>query len=451
MFKRFTNSCVKLVQKYLPDPFIFCVVLTLVVFILGILLTRQTPLAMIVYWGKGFWSLLGFSMQMALVLVLGHAMANAPAFKRLLSRLADIPKTPGQAIVTVSIVAVIACWINWGFGLVIGAIFAREIARKVKNVDYRLLIASAYSGFLIWHQGFSGSIPLTISEGGEAVATLTQGVISSPIPTSMTIFHPAVLLTSLGLLICLPLVNRAMHPDAEHTVSFAPPAEAEAVQLDKASMTPADKMENGPLFSMLTAILGLVYIVYHFATNGFALTLDVVNFIFLIVGIFLHKTPRSYLNAIADGAKGAGGILLQFPFYAGIAAMMVGKNAAGISVAGIFSTGLVSIATKATFPFLSFISAGIVNFFVPSGGGQWAVQAPIILPAAQNLGVHPAVASMTIAFGDAWTNMIQPFWALPALGIAGLGAKDIMGYCIIDLIVGGIIMAIGITIFGFML
>jgi len=131
--------------------------------------------------------------------------------------------------------------------------------------------------------------------------------------------------------------------------------------------------------------------------------------------------------------------------------MMIGKNAAGISVAGIFSTGLVSIATKATFPFLSFISAGIVNFFVPSGGGQWAVQAPIILPAAQNLGVHPAVASMTIAFGDAWTNMIQPFWALPALGIAGLGAKDIMGYCIIDLIVGGIIMAIGITVFGFML
>jgi len=451
MFKRFTNSCVKLVQKYLPDPFIFCVVLTLVVFILGILLTRQTPLAMIVYWGKGFWSLLGFSMQMALVLVLGHAMANAPAFKRLLSRLADIPKTPGQAIVTVSIVAVIACWINWGFGLVIGAIFAREIARKVKNVDYRLLIASAYSGFLIWHQGFSGSIPLTISEGGEAVATLTQGVISSPIPTSMTIFHPAVLLTSLGLLICLPLVNRAMHPDEEHTVSFVPPADAAAVQLDKASMTPADKMENGPLFSMLTATLGLVYIVYHFATNGFSLTLDVVNFIFLIVGIFLHKTPRSYLNAIADGAKGAGGILLQFPFYAGIAAMMIGKNAAGISVAGIFSTGLVSIATKATFPFLSFISAGIVNFFVPSGGGQWAVQAPIILPAAQNLGVHPAVASMTIAFGDAWTNMIQPFWALPALGIAGLGAKDIMGYCIIDLIVGGIIMAIGITIFGFML
>ncbi len=447
MFKKFTNACVKLVQKYLPDPFIFCTVLTLVVFFLGIILTGQSPMRMIGHWGNGFWSLLSFSMQMALVLVLGHALASAPPFKKLLSTLADIPKSPGQAIIIVSVVAVIACWINWGFGLVIGAIFAKEIARKVQGVDYRLLIASAYSGFLIWHQGMSGSIPLTIASGGETVKKLTQGVISAPIPTSETIFHPVILLCSLALFVALPLVNRAMHPDKEQTVSFTPPPEV-AAQAGRDNMTPADKMERGPLFSVLIAIMGFVYIVNYFVTKGFLLNLDIVNFIFMMSGIVLHKTPRSYLNAIGEAVKGAGGVLLQFPFYAGIAAMMVGANAQGVSVAGLFSMGFVSISTKVTFPFFAFLSAGLVNFFVPSGGGQWAVQAPIILPAAQNLGVHPAVGSMAIAFGDAWTNMIQPFWALPALGIAGLGARDIMGYCIIDLIVSGVIMGAGIVAYG---
>lgn len=448
MLRKFTAGCVKLVQKYLPDPFIFCVVLTLVTFLLGIVLTRQTPIAMIVHWGKGFWSLLSFSMQMALVLVLGHALANAPAIKRLLGRLADIPKTPGQAILIVSFVALLACWINWGFGLVIGAIFAREIAKKVKGVDYRLLIASAYSGFLIWHQGISGSIPLAVASGGEAVKNLTMGVLDAPIPTYMTIFHPAVLLTSLAFFIFLPLLNRAMHPAPENTVSFVPPDVPEPVQISEEFLTPADRTENSPLFSILTVVMGLTYIFYYFAVNGFLLTLDIVNFMFLIAGIALHRTPKSYLRAIAEGTKSASGILLQFPFYAGIAAMMVGKNAAGLSVGGILSMGMVSIATKTTFPLLSFFSAGLVNFFVPSGGGQWAVQAPIILPAAQNLGVAPEVAAMSIAFGDAWTNMIQPFWALPALGIAGLGAKDIMGYCIVDLLAAGVIMGTGIMIFG---
>lgn len=451
MFKRFTNGCVSLVQRYLPDPFIFCIVLTLVVFVLGIALTKQSPLEMTAHWGKGFWSLLSFSMQMALVLVFGHALASAPPFKRLLVRLAQIPKTPGQAIMIVSLVAVIACWINWGFGLVIGAIFAKEIAKVVKNVDYRLLIASAYSGFVIWHQGMSGSIPLTVAGGGETVKKLTQGVIDTAIPTSMTIFHPAMLLTSLALIICLPLLNRAMHPDEEHTVRFNPPPEVEQVVIEKANMTPADKAERGPLFSMLIAILGFVYIVYYFGKFGFLLNLDIVNFVFLICGIALHKTPRSYLDAMGEAAKGAAGILLQFPFYAGIAAMMVGASAGSASLGALFSEAFVSVSTKLTFPFLTFMSAGLVNIFVPSGGGQWAVQAPVILPAAQNLGVHPAVASMAIAFGDAWTNMIQPFWALPALGIAGLGARDIMGYCVVVLIVSGIIMSVGITLFGMML
>lgn len=450
MFKKFTNGCVKLVQKYLPDPFIFASVLTFIVFILGIFLTKQSPLDMAKHWGDGFWSLLAFSMQMALVLVFGHALANAPAFNKLLKRLARIPKTPFQAIITITMVSYLACWINWGFGLVIGAIFAKEIAKVVKKVDYRLLIASAYSGFLVWHAGLSGSIPLTVAGGGEAVKKLTQGVIDAPIPTSETIFNPIMLGIVIVLFLTLPLVNRAMHPSEKETVVIDPSL-LEEDKVEAAStvdMTPADKIENSPVISIILCLLGFCYIIYYFIENGFNLNLDIVNTIFLFLGILLHKTPKNYVAAISDAAKGASGILLQFPFYAGLTGMMIGASASGVSVAGVISTGFVSISNRVTFPVFSFLSAGIVNFFVPSGGGQWAVQAPIMLPAGQALGVSPAITSMSIAWGDAWTNMIQPFWALPALGIAGLGAKDIMGYCIVDLIYSGLIITAGFLLCG---
>jgi short-chain fatty acids transporter len=452
MFKKFTNWCVKIMQRYLPDPFIFAAILTFLVFILGLTLTGQGPVAMVKHWGNGVWSLLGFSMQMALVLVLGHALANAPSFKKILVALAKVPKSSAAAIVLVSFVSLIACWINWGFGLVIGAIFAKEIARIRKDVDYRLLIASAYSGFLIWHAGLSGSIPLTISSGGEAVKKATAGIITSPIPTSQTIFSPVNLGIVLVLLITLPLVNRAMMPSKDATVVIDPRLLEEAPQaatLETTALTPADKLENSRIISLLLAVIGLGYVVYYFSTSGFNLTLDIVNTIFLFVGIILHKTPRRYVDAISDAAKSAGGILLQFPFYGGIMGMMTGASVAGISLAGVVSTAFVSISNNVTFPLFTFLSAGVVNFFVPSGGGQWAVQAPIMMPAGQALGVDPAMTAMAISWGDAWTNMIQPFWALPALGIAGLGAKDIMGFCLIDLLYSGVIICSGFVIAGF--
>jgi short-chain fatty acids transporter len=193
--------------------------------------------------------------------------------------------------------------------------------------------------------------------------------------------------------------------------------------------------------------MGFGYIVYHFSTKGFDLGLNIVNFIFMFVGILLHGTLRRYIDAIIEAAKGASGIILQFPFYAGIMGMMTGANADGASLAGVISNGFVSISTVKTFPVFTYLSAGIVNFFVPSGGGQWAVQGPIMMPAGQALGVPAAKTALAIAWGDAWTNMIQPFWALPALGIAGLGARDIMGYCVITLLLGGIITVAGFLIF----
>ncbi|MBZ9636946.1 TIGR00366 family protein [Clostridium sp. FP1] len=448
MFKKFTNGCVNLVQKYLPDPFIFAVLLTFFVLILGIVLTGQSPLAMTVHWSKGLWTLLSFSMQMALVLVTGHALANAPSFKKGLKTLAKIPKSPTQAIVLVTLISTVACWINWGFGLVIGAIFAKELAKEVKGVDYRLLIASAYSGFLVWHAGLSGSIPLVVAGGGADVAKATAGAVTTAIPTSATLFSGFNLIILAVLLITLPLVNKAMHPNKDNTVTIDPNllVEEPVVIMSKGEMTPADKLENSTIISMLLSLMGFTYIIYYFIKGG-SLDLNIVNAIFLFLGVALHKTPRRFVGAITDAAKGAAGIILQFPFYAGIMGMMVGASASGISLAGVMSTSFVSISNQHTFPLFTFLSAGLVNFFVPSGGGQWAVQAPIMMPAGAALGVPAAKTAMAIAWGDAWTNMIQPFWALPALGIAGLSAKDVMGFCIVDLLCSGVIIGLGLFLF----
>ena len=351
----------------------------------------------------------------------------------------------------VSLVSALACALNWGFGLVIGAILSKEIAKKLKGVDYRLLIASAYSGFLVWHGGFSGSIPLQLaSDTVENLGRQTAGAVTANIPTSATILSPMNIFILVSLIIMLPIVNSAMYPNENEVVVVDPelliePEEEEPK--DKKNMTPAERLENSTVVSILLGIMGWTYIINFFITSGFNLSLNLVNFIFLFTGIILHGTPRKYLNAFAEATKGAAGILLQFPFYAGIMGIMTGVSPEGSSLAILMSNFFINISNEATFPVLSFLSAGLVNFFVPSGGGQWAVQAPIIMPAGLELGIDPAKSAMAIAWGDAWTNLVQPFWALPALGIAGLSAKDIMGYCLVVVLFSGVIISAGFLIF----
>lgn len=449
MFKKLSNGCVALVNRFLPDPFIFCIILTVVVFLAAMPATGQGPMDMINAWGNGVWGLLAFSMQMALVLVLGSAFANAPAIKVVVAKIASLAKTPVQGIIVVTFFSIIACWINWGFGLVVGAILAKEIARQVDGIDYRLLIAAAYSGFVVWHAGFSGSIPLALATPGEeALAAATGGAVTEAISTSLTIFAPYNLVMILIILVCLPFINAKMHPTPDQVVTVDKNLLVEDIEEAKAATTPAEKIENSVIMSALIAIAGVIYLVVFFMNNGFNISLNIVNFIFLILGIIFHKTPINYVRAITAAAKGSAGIILQFPFYAGIMAMMTAGNADGVSLAAVISNWFVSISTRVTFPLFTFLSAGIVNFFVPSGGGQWAVQGPIMMPAGSELGVSPALTGMAIAWGDAWTNMIQPFWALPALGIAGLSARDIMGYCLITLFFVGIVVCGGFLIVG---
>lgn len=447
MFKKFTNGCVKLVQKFLPDAFVFCIILTIIVFIAAIPVTGMNPIEVANAWGSGVWGLLLFSMQMALVLVLGSALANAPAIKKVIVVLAGIPKKPATAIAFVTVVAAICNFVNWGFGLIIGALLAKEVAKKVKGVDYRLIIAAAYSGFVIWHSGISGSIPLGLTAlGADGAVANTNGAITEVVPTSATIFSPWNLIMVVAVVAVVAVVNALMHPEPKNVVSIDPKLLAEEKVEYPRPSTPAEKLENSMILSYIVVVLGAVYLVYYFINAGSilnALSLNIVNLIFLVLGIAFHKTPIGYVRAITEAASSAGGIILQFPFYAGIQGIMTTAGASGVSLAGAISTAFVSISTPRTFPVLCYLAAGVVNFFVPSGGGQWAVQGPIMMPAGLQLGVSPAVTAMGIAWGDAWTNMLQPFWALPALGIAGLGARDIMGYCAIVLIVSGIITALG--------
>ena len=292
--------------------------------------------------------------------------------------------------------------------------------------------------------GLSGSIPLQMgAEGGTTILDVNYYAA-----TSETIFHPVNLGMCVIILLTMPLVNWAMHPNTEHTILVDPAVLVEDEEKVYAIDTPAEKIEHSRALWVIVLILGFGYIIYHFATKGFNLSLNIVNMIFLFLGVALHGDLRRYVDAIGEAAGGAAGILLQFPFYAGIMGLMVAKNGDGVSLAGIIADFFVSISNDVTFPVFTFLSAGIINFFVPSGGGQWAVQAPIVMPAATQMGIEYGRAAMAIAWGDQWTNMIQPFWALPALGIAGLSARNVMGYLVVVLLYTGVIACLGFVAWG---
>jgi len=436
--KGLTNFFVKVAQKYLPDAFLFAILLTVIAFLMALGLTGKSVVEILTAWGGGLWGLLAFSMQMTLILVTGHAMASSPAVKGALRALASVPKTPVAGLMMTAFVAAVASWINWGFGLVVGALLAREVAKRVRGVDYPMLVAAAYSGFVVWHGGISGSIPLAIASKGHIVEKLI-GVV----PVSRTIFSGWNLAISWAMIIALPVLFYFMGRKKDNVVQVDPALlEDEVPTPPPAVRTPATALENSWIVTLVTAGLGFAYLVWHFATKGFDLNLNIVITIFLFVGLLLHWRPIAYVRAVEQAIKGAGGIALQFPLYGGIQGIMVGTG-----LAGIIANWFISFSNQTTFPLFTFISGGVINFFVPSGGGQWAVQGPINIPAGAALGVDPSVVAMSIAYGDQWTNMVQPFWALPLLGIAKLGIRDIMGYCMMTLLVSGVIMGLGLLLF----
>lgn len=429
-------------EKYIPDAFIFAIILTLITYLMGIIIAGKGPFELVGFWYNGFWNFLAFSMQMAVILLTGFALATSPPVQRLIKKVAAMPKGPNSAIVITVLFSAAGAWVNWGFGLVLGSIFAREIAKRVKGVDYPILVAAAYSGFIAGlPASLSITAPLLVNTPGHFLEDAV-GLI----PLQATIFSPVLLGTAIVTTILVAWAYRNMIPTKKEeiraldvsTIEESAPALEPAV----GEITMANKLENSAILNYIIVAGGFSWIIYHFATNGFDLNLNFVNFFFLFLGLALHKTPKSYISAFQKGAGAAGPIILQFPFYAGIQGIMASS---GLIV--IISGWFVSISTATTLPFWSYVSACIVNFFVPSAGGQWIVQGPIMVEAAKTLSVAPSAMVNSVTLGDVTTNLIQPFWALPALGIAKLGIKDIWGYCLVAMIIMFIVGSAFVLIF----
>ncbi len=441
MVKIISRFFTNVVHKYLPDPLIFAILLTIIVFGLAVGLTPKTPSDMVAMWGDGFWNLLKFSMQMALVLVTGHALASSMPIRRGMAAMASVAATPAQGVMLVTFVSSVACAINWGFGLVVGAMFAREVARRIPKSDYRLLIASAYIGFLTWHGGLSGSVPLVAATKGNPMEKLV-GII----PVSDTLFTGYNIFVTVALIATLPFLTRLMMPKEDEVVAVDPRLLDDDATAFRRTLGPdatvAERLEESRILGFLVSGTAIAYLVQRSLVKGLVIDIDTVNLMFLAAGMLLHRTPMAYARAVSAAARGTAGIMIQFPFYAGIQIMMDNSG-----LGGLITNAFVSIANKHTFPFLAFLSSGLINFAVPSGGGHWVVQGPFVMPAAKALGVDMGKAAMAIAYGEAWMNMAQPFWALPALAIAGLGVRDIMGYCVTALLLSGLIFSAAMIFF----
>ncbi len=424
-------------ERYVPDPFVLVLILTLVVavaaFFGGADVAGMPAGERVEHLASGWFGqfydtgLMKFAMQMAIVLITGHALAMSAPVRRGISRLAQIASSPGAAVVVVALVACLASLIQWGLGAIAGAFMAREMgrafAKQGKPVHYPLLGAAGYAGFLVWHGGLSGTAPLAVAQEGHFLEE-TLGVI----PVGETLFSPLNLAVTGMLLVVIPLLFwRLMPGDPDQMRGYDEEEHGTGGEISEDLVRRegwVGALEGSRGLNLLVGGAMVMVMVLYFGERGWeGWNLDSINLCFLTLGILFHQSPRSYALAIADGARGAAGIILQFPFYFGILGLLI---ASGL-VAQI-STFFLSISTATTYPIWTFLSAGVVNFFVPSGGGQWAVQGPVMMEAVEALGVEPHRALMALSYGDAWTNMLQPFWALPLLGIMGLKARDIIGY-----------------------
>lgn len=438
--------CARFSRQFMPNPFIFAILLSAVVYLMGIFITRQSPVQMVGYWYDGFWDLLTFSMQMVVILLFGYVLASSPPVRAVVRRAAALPRNAGQAIILVTVLAVVFGYLSWGLGLIVGAIAAREVCGQAKmrgiKVHYPLAAAAGFSGLIIFNCGLSASAPLLVNTQGHFLAD-EIGLLS----VSRTIFSPANTITFLAYLLLVPLVYRAMHPKLED-VREVPDEEASAAETmsdpgdeKERATTLAEKLENSAVLSWMLIVPGLGYIIYHFYSNGFDLNLNIVNFSLLIFGLIAYRTPMAYVHAIDEGIRACGQIVLQFPLYAGIMGMMSGSG-----LVAVFAEWLVAISNVHTFPLLTMIAAGFVNLMVPSAGGQWAVQGPLLIQAGTSLGVDNAVTVMAFSYGDQLTNAIQPMWMLPLLGVTALKARDIAGYTAVMMLFAFVIYGIGIAV-----
>lgn len=429
LLDRLAHPFVVFVERFYPDAFVFAIGLTFATLAMAVAWTPTPAVEVLGIWGRGLTGLLPFITQVALTLVCAHALAHTDLVHAGVARFASLPRTGPQSYFLVAFGAGIASLFAWSLGLVVGALLALEVARQARarglTLHFPLLVASAYAGFVVWHMGYSGSAPLFVATPGHALEAQT-GIV----PVSETIFAPWNIALALTTLFAVAALCSRLAPEAGRTLEFNGEVGAEdpADDRDEApkSQSLGQRIENLRFISAAMGLLLLGYLCTWFAERGLQLTLDVVNWSFLGLGLLLARSPIHYVGLIANASRSLGPIVLQYPFYAGIMALM-----GGTELGNLFSDGFVALASRETLGFWAFVSGGVFNFFVPSGGGQWAVQGPIFIAAAEKLDVAIPVVVMGVAYGDQWTNLIQPFWTLPLLAIVGANAREIMGYCFV--------------------
>ncbi len=429
----------KKIKLSFPDPFQIAISLSLVTFLLTILITRPVEVSTIdysyqvlKYWQKGFWELLEFTMQMVLILVLGHALALSPVIDRTLTIIAKRIHSNTSAILIVGLSALIAGLLNWGLGLIFGAIFTRKIGEQaVRNnfkLNYPLLGAVAYTCMLVWHGGFSGSAPLTVAAPDHFLAS-EIGVIS----IDKTLLSPLNITATLLILSILPI---SMWILSKRKISYEDEPTHYLGSVNIKEETSPSKAFGGVILG--TIMLSLALSDLFVQGGGLAtINLNYVNFILFAVGLILHRSFKDYIQAVQEAISGATGIIIQFPIYAGIMGIMKYSGLLAM-IAGFF----IAHSTAESFPILTFFSAALINVFVPSGGGQWAIQGPIVIDAAKQLGVNYERVIMALSYGDQVTNMLQPFWALPLLALTKIPAKKLLTYTIPLMIVGILIFVL---------
>lgn len=431
--RSFTGVTTYLFERIMPDAFVLAIGLTVLVALAALLIAPHgSPAVILTAWYNGIFGILGFAFQMILILVTGHVLAHAPPVQRGLKALVSHVHSANAGVALTFVVAAAASWLNWGFGLVIGAVLAREVARQVR-LDFAWLVAAAYSGWVIWGSGISGSIPISQASHGNAL-NIVEKLTGQILPYSETIFAGFNWIPTLLIVLVMPAVFILIRPSEAEAQIYAPPPDEPAPRPAPGPLPFARRVEQSRIGSLVLVAGGVGALGVMWADKGPALDVNTVIFLFLIAGLLLHGAPVSYANAVKNAARQTGGMMLQYPVYGGIMGIMTATG-----LAEVVSRSFVAAASAHTLPFLGYLASLLITFVVPSGGGHWAVQGPFTIPAAVALHASIPATTMGVAMGEEVANMMQPFWALPVVAIAGIGIQRVLGFTVVTFLVTGVI------------
>jgi short-chain fatty acids transporter len=438
---RVTAFFVYLFEKIMPDPYVFAVLLTF----LGALMAwkfapNTTPTSIVGAWYAGVFTIFTFAFQMVIMLVAGYALATSPFIHKALARVASLATTPMSAVSLTLFVSLIASWLNWGLGLVTAALLAREVAKRV-HVDFGWLVAAAYSGFVISTEGLSGSIALSQATHGSAL-NIVEKVTGHGLPLSQTVFTRFNLIPIATLLVILPILFRYIGPTAENTVIADPErlrAEDQAKVPPEAADTVGAKLDHAWILNLGLAAFGIFALILELNRSHGSIDLNLVIMTLVLAGLLLHWRPVAYIAAVKHAARITGPLILQYPLYGGLMGIITTTG-----LAGVLSKIFIRFSTPHTLPFFTYLTSLVITLFVPSGGGHWAVQGPFAIPAAVNLHSSLAGTTMAVAMGESVANMLQPFFALPILAIAGIKMRRMMGFMVITFFVS--LLAFGVSL-----